>query len=232
MRLIMVRHGEPDYQKDCLTDEGRRQARAAAERLSREGIGAVYSSPNGRARETASFTAQRLGLQVRVLDFMHEITWGGPEIPENGHPWTLSDRMIRDEDYAFAGAGWRQHPYFRQNAATGCFDEVTARFDAFLEEQGYRHEGGRFMCLANGERTLALFSHGGSGGCVLSHMLSLPFPYVLTVMPFDFTSILILDFPNRPGEYVYPRLALFNDTAHLAPGAAGPVFQREPDSPL
>lgn len=31
MRIIFVRHGEPDYQKDCLTDEGRVQAAAAAE---------------------------------------------------------------------------------------------------------------------------------------------------------------------------------------------------------
>ena len=32
MRLIMVRHGEPDYTNDCLTLEGRLQAAAAAER--------------------------------------------------------------------------------------------------------------------------------------------------------------------------------------------------------
>ena len=33
MRIIFVRHGEPDYARDCLTDAGRRQAAAAAERL-------------------------------------------------------------------------------------------------------------------------------------------------------------------------------------------------------
>ena len=30
MRLILVRHGEPNYQLDCLTEFGRRQAEAAA----------------------------------------------------------------------------------------------------------------------------------------------------------------------------------------------------------
>ena len=38
MRIIFVRHGEPDYEKDCLTETGKLQAEAAARRLEREGI--------------------------------------------------------------------------------------------------------------------------------------------------------------------------------------------------
>ena len=33
MRIVFVRHGEPDYARDCLTETGREQAAAAAERL-------------------------------------------------------------------------------------------------------------------------------------------------------------------------------------------------------
>ena len=32
MRMVFVRHGEPDYEKDCLTEIGKKQAEAAAER--------------------------------------------------------------------------------------------------------------------------------------------------------------------------------------------------------
>ena len=38
MRIIFVRHGEPDYEHDCLTDRGLVQAEAAAARLEGEGI--------------------------------------------------------------------------------------------------------------------------------------------------------------------------------------------------
>ena len=227
MRLIMVRHGEPNYEKDCLTPEGRRQAAAAAERLSGEGISEIFSSPQGRARETASFTADRMHLPVTVLDFMHEISWGGPGVPEHGHPWTLSEWMIARENFDFFSSSWRDHPYYRENEATACFDRVSAAFDGFLAGRGYRHEGSRFLCLKPAEETIALFSHGGSGACVLASLLSLPFPYVATVLPYDFTSIIILDFPSRPGEYVFPRLALFNDIAHLSK-TSDPLFQ--PDS--
>ena len=30
MRIIFIRHGEPDYAHDCLTERGRAQAEAAA----------------------------------------------------------------------------------------------------------------------------------------------------------------------------------------------------------
>ena len=117
MRIIFVRHGEPDYARDCLTDTGRRQAEAAARRLAGEGISEIYTSPCGRASETASFTAARLGLPVTTLEFMREITWGGPGIPCEGHPWTLGDRMLA-EGFDFLGGDWRAHPYFDGNAAT------------------------------------------------------------------------------------------------------------------
>ena len=53
MRIVFVRHGHPNYEKDCLTDLGRLHAAAAAERLAAEGITEIYSSTCGRAYETS-----------------------------------------------------------------------------------------------------------------------------------------------------------------------------------
>lgn len=74
-----------------------------------------------------------------------------------------------------------------------------------------------------------MFSHGGSGACVLAHLLGLPFPYVASVLPYDFTSVIILDFADQPGAYVFPRLALFNDIAHIGKKTGGPKLQQRPD---
>ena len=60
-------------------------------------------------------------------------------------------------------------------------------------------------------------------------MLGLPFPYVLTVMPYYFTSVIILEFPDAPGEYVRPRLELFNDVSHLSAPSEAPKIQQEKD---
>ena len=64
MLLYFVRHGHPDYANDCLTELGRKQATAVAERLKNCGIEQIYSSSNGRALQTAMYTAKALDLQV------------------------------------------------------------------------------------------------------------------------------------------------------------------------
>ena len=168
-------------------------------------------------------------LPVTRLDFMHEISWGGPGVPENGHPWTLSDWMIAKEDFDFYSRDWRKHPYFERNAALEYLDKIGPQFDGLLLSQGYRHERSRFFCDTDQAKTIAVFSHGGSGACVLSHLLALPFPYVCTVLPYEFTSIIILEFPVRKGEYVHPRIELFNDAAHIMNIDSGLVFQQKPD---
>lgn len=228
MRIIFVRHGEPDYEHDCLTETGMLQAAAAAERLADENISEIFASPFGRAQQTASYTAKKLGLPVTTLDFMHEIGWGGPGVPCEGHPWTLSDWMMQ-EGFDFYREDWREHPYYKTNEATGHFDRVTKEFDGFLEKLGYRHEGNRFLCLGNTDKTIALFSHGGSGAIVLAHLLDLPFPWVISRMEYGFTSVIILSFPDIPGQYCFPRLDLFNDMAHIRELSSKIVLQQKQD---
>ena len=59
MRIIFVRHGHPNYAKDCLTELGVKQAQAAAERLQDEGAQIIFTSPKGRAAETAKYIAKK-----------------------------------------------------------------------------------------------------------------------------------------------------------------------------
>ena len=72
MKLLIVRHGDPDYAKDSLTEKGWREARYLSERLIKMGIDDFYVSPLGRARATASFTLDRLGQTAEVKDWLQE----------------------------------------------------------------------------------------------------------------------------------------------------------------
>lgn len=129
MRIIFVRHGEPDYAHDCLTERGRIQAKAAADRLKEEGIEEIFSSPLGRAAETAAFTAEALNLPVKTLDFMRELHWGsidGTPVPADGHPWDLAD-MLAAEGRDLTDPAWREHPYFSNNLVTAEADCVAQK---------------------------------------------------------------------------------------------------------
>ena len=60
-----------------------------------------YPDGNGvfSLRYGLNFTAEKLGLPITILDYMHEISWGGPDIPEEGHPWSLASRLITEQNF-------------------------------------------------------------------------------------------------------------------------------------
>ena len=100
MDIYFVRHGHPDYAKDCLTELGHRQAAATAERLKDCKIERIFSSTKGRAMETAQHTAVKLGLEITKCDFMREIHWGsldGEPILEGGHPWKIAQSFASND---------------------------------------------------------------------------------------------------------------------------------------
>ena len=225
MRLILVRHGHPDYERDCLTALGHRQAEAAADRLRNEKIDVFFASTCGRALETAEHTASRYGLPVTGLDFMREVTWGynGQPYDPAGHPWDLVDRMIL-EGKPLDNSDWQEIPPFRGNSICENVNLIADEFDKWLEMLGYTREGDYYRAGENTEKTVALFSHGGSSNAVLAHVFNMPFPFVIQVFRADFTSVTVLKFPDTPGKLVMPVLELVNDCAHIGDLRSEPVY--------
>ena len=56
MKLLIIRHGDPDYTIDSLTEKGRKEAELLKDRLEKSDIKDFYCSPLGRARATAEPT--------------------------------------------------------------------------------------------------------------------------------------------------------------------------------
>ena len=59
MRLLIVRHADPDYSIDSLTPAGWEEAKLLADRLAPIPVAAYYVSPLGRAKDTASLTLKK-----------------------------------------------------------------------------------------------------------------------------------------------------------------------------
>ena len=59
MRLIIVRHGDPDYSIDSLTEKGWKEVEYLSEKLSKFDVKEFYVSPLGRAKDTASLTLEK-----------------------------------------------------------------------------------------------------------------------------------------------------------------------------
>ena len=72
MRLLLIRHGDPDYVHDTLTEKGDREAELLADLLAGEEIDDIYMSPMGRAQKTASYTLEKLGENGKTMEWLHE----------------------------------------------------------------------------------------------------------------------------------------------------------------
>lgn len=85
MKLIFVRHAEPDYSIDGLTDKGKREARCLLERTKHWKVDQFYASPLGRAQQTAAPTLEYFGIPL---------TCCFPDIPEDRIQEPDSNRCI------------------------------------------------------------------------------------------------------------------------------------------
>ncbi len=84
-QLILVRHGETvhnaagiaqGWNDSALSSKGEAQVRALAKRLRGYGADALYSSPLGRAMSTAKIIADEVGMEIRSLDGLREMSYG------------------------------------------------------------------------------------------------------------------------------------------------------------
>ena len=72
MKLVFIRHGEPDYANDSLTEKGKREAEFLAGYLADRKMDEIYVSPLGRAKKTAEPTLKMLGREAAELEWLRE----------------------------------------------------------------------------------------------------------------------------------------------------------------
>jgi len=215
MRIVFVRHGQPNYESDSLTELGKRQAQAAAERIRNENICEIYSSPLGRAMETAGFTGEMLNKPVQVLEFMREIHWhkkDGTRVP--GYPWGAV-RVIANDGYDLQEKNWTENRYFDEIECGGVAN-IQHEFDVWLSALGYIRVGDYYKCVKQNSKTVAIFSHAGASTAVFAHLMNLPFPYLCAVLGSEFTNVAVFNLADEPGDNLFaPHVEILNDARHI-----------------
>ncbi len=159
MTLIFVRHGLSEgnvlgvfqgWKDYPLSDLGRSQAAAAADRLSEAGASALYSSDLLRASETGEIIAAKASLTLEKREPLRERSFGEGE----GLTWT----QIRERFGADVRIGERGIP--GEERAESLRSRVGDEFDLLME----RHREDVAICT----------SHGGTIGAIVAHVLGLP----------------------------------------------------------
>jgi probable phosphoglycerate mutase len=156
--VLLVRHGVTGTTGKVLpgrapglhlADQGREQARIAAERIAAlPRVDAVYSSPLERARETAAPISAARGLKTRIERGLLECdfgTWTGKrlatlaKLPE----WQLVQRS--PSTFRFPDGE--------------SFTEMQTRMVSTLDELRARHPGGTIVCVSHADTIKAAVAH-------------------------------------------------------------------------
>lgn len=206
MRLLLIRHAESSANAEGriqghldipLSDRGRRQSEALAERISHLNIDALYTSPLKRASETAAAIAAKTKLTPELEPDLVERNVG--ELAG----LTREDIIDRFPDYMRARVEGRQVEIsgFERD------DVFNQRVDRTISAIIDAHHG----------QTVAAISHGGVIAAMCRRTLQIP-----TVRPGPFAidncSINIFDVRDEEGPgRARPRILLvaLNDTCHL-----------------
>lgn len=166
MKLYFVRHGESDANIQHvisnrespfgLTEGGKQQARALAEKLKDVPITAIYASPVLRARETAEILSQAFHLPYQVTEALREYDCGILEERSDEEAWRLHREIAED---------WTiHHNYLRKPEGGENFLEIKKRFVPLIESVAQDDLHARQYIL--------FVSHGG--------LLQLILPEILT----------------------------------------------------
>ena len=224
MFLYIIRHGEPDYTTDTLVPRGKLQAEAVALRLRDAGITKIYSSPMGRAIETAEPTARLLGLDINIEDWAAEVpNEVATGLLENGQPMRISfiqNTYYREkgrQDLGFDNA--YECPGFSTSGMKGAADIIEKGGRDFLARQGYVEENGIYRIETPSDERIALFCHAAMGRIWISQLLHIPINIMWAGFRYTHTGVSIFDFQNTENGVTAPAMRCYSDMSHLA--AAG-----------
>ena len=218
MRLYIIRHADPDYANNTITLNGHREASALADHLKTLGIDEIYSSPMGRARHTAQYSANQLGIPIQIEDWAGELDKAWFEELDQSY-LEFEKPCYRNYDCKPGLSRWKLDGRIENPVITRNMQVVRQGSDDFLARQGFIRLGPLFQIQGKNLKKIAFFTHMGLELAWLAYLLGVPFLSMwdgFFVHPSSITTVL---FEERSPGKVIPRCIGLGDITHLV--AAG-----------
>lgn len=218
MILYYIRHGQPNYEINCLTEQGKKQALLLSRRADLKDVEVVFSSPSRRAVQTAMPTANSLGKEITVLDECDEdCAWSrfSMSTPSGDRWFYQNDVGIRALAKAQDdGKEWWSDTIFGEKTAENV-QWYRDFADEFMLSLGFKHDGenNAYKCTGAKYKKVALFAHEGAGYAILSSITDIPYPNLTRLYNYH-TGVTTLIF-DESKELIVPEIATFSDTKHL-----------------
>jgi broad specificity phosphatase PhoE len=138
----------------ALSDKGRAQAERLSDRLRRESIGVLHSSPQQRTLETAATIAERCGVRVEIVRALDEVDFG---------EW--AGQSFQDLEADPRWIAWNSEREYASTPAGESISDVARRVLRHIEH----------CCAAGAGARIALVTHAEVIRTAVLHCLGMPF---------------------------------------------------------
>ena len=237
MYLYYIRHGDPIYDPDSLTELGHEQAKALSKRFALLGLDEIYCSTSMRAQMTAQPTCDILGKEKVLLDWANECyAWEDTfAVDENGNAcWAFANdgwrKKLNSKEVLDLGFNWHTHPFFKDTPLKGGTKRVDKCLDDFMLKLGFVHnrENSTYKSIKPTHERVALFAHEGFGKLFLSCLLDIPYPLFSTRFELGHSSVTVIYFESS-GKEIYPRVLQWSNDSHLYKEGISTKYQNHHD---
>lgn len=226
MKLLIVRHADPDYSIDSLTPTGWKEAELLSERLKKLDIKDFYTSPLGRAKDTASLTLNKIQREATTLPWLREFhcSIARPDQPVPKIPWDwLPADWTRVPEY-FDKDAWCTTDIMKNGNVDKEYLWVTSELDKLLANHGYVRENHYYRAKKANNDTIVFFCHFGLECVLLSHLLNVSPMILWHGMCAAPSSVTTLVTEERRQGIAYFRMSSFGDISHLYAAGEEPSF--------
>ena len=244
MKIIFIRHGDPDYEHDSLTEKGIREARLLSDRTVNWPVTQFYCSPLGRAQKTASYTLERVGREALTYDWMKEFFYPieDPVTGRVGVPWDFMPEYWTNIPQMYDREGWKETEIYRSNPELlPAYTQVCEGIDDIIASSVYKRTGNHYLNenhsgqaphTASGDAaphtaegpadktdsTIVIFCHLGVTCVMMSHLLGMSPALLFHSLYLAPTSVTILGTEERRGNIAQFRAQVIGDASHLTKG--------------
>ncbi len=225
MKILIIRHADPDYSIDSLTEKGKKEAELLSQKLVNMDIKEFYVSVLGRARHTADYTLKKLNRTAKVCEWLKEFS---PLIDkpneENSICWDWKPKDWTGNNQFYSLDEWANSPEMLKGNVKEEYNKAANELDKVLAEHGYIRDGKLYKAVNANEDTIAFFCHFGVECVLLSHLLGIS-PMLLwhgfCAVPSSVTTLIS---EEREKGIAYFRVNGFGDISHLYAGSEEPSF--------
>lgn len=217
MKLVIIRHAEPDYVHDSLTLKGFKEAEILAQRITKLDVRDFYCSPLGRAQKTAKPTLKKLNRTAKTLDWLREFPAEvyNPDYPNKKIAWDfLPCRWTAEEDL-YSKDKWLQNKTMKDGNVEFFYKKVANGLDDLLSKYGYIRNGNYYSTEKGNTDTIVMFCHLGVQFVMLSHLLAIAAPLLWQGFFVAPSSVTVVCSEERKKGDVYFRCKKVGDTSHL-----------------